>query len=467
MAGGAEHQQLIQRSLLRASIPATLGLLQLATTDGRSGVVLIALAVALFQVSVFHERIVDRWIDPVVRAATAAISVAASMLAFMFVLFGWLLHAVSRVDVLHRSRAAAAGWTRMPRPGRDDRSYLREEVSHRGRWRIRGLVLMVLVLVSYGIRWKIINDPSGRSIRYHQFAFPGEPWGRDAVNQSRTSHLERDGAVGWHLADHEDRYVNIEDSTRRSWAPPDPELTVWMFGGSAAFGIGQRDEHTIPSELARAAARDGIGIRVVNFGTPGYMVWQEASLLRIELSRRADPDLVVLYHGANDLLEVDRRAFEGAQPLDAPGSIFEDEDRRFRPAPKGPRVTDPAVIAAAEIRVLRTQTAAAQQTVDAAGVPLVTAWQPSLWSMPSTAWTPEMVDAAHTSIEHLKLMRDLEAVVVPALGPHLVDLRHSFHDAGRPTFFDVVHTNEAGARIVAEDLYAAVRSQLRELQRDD
>ena len=54
------------------------------------------------------------------------------------------------------------------------------------------------------------------------------------------------------------RYVNVEHGVRRSYEPPaggsGRPRQVYFFGGSAMFGLFQRDEHTIPSEFARLAA---------------------------------------------------------------------------------------------------------------------------------------------------------------------------------------------------------------------
>ena len=297
---------LIQRSLLRASIPWAFGILRLLATGGSSGYLLIAGGVVLFQVSAFNEAALDRAIHAVTRTIAKVISTVAAWLIFAFVLVGWLVHAVTRVDVLHRARAADKGWARLPAPGSEDRSFLHEEPSHRGRWRIRLLAFLLTVAVVSYASWTIISRPSSRAITYHAFAFRNEPWGHDAIRDFHRTHLERDGALGWRNADFTGRYINIDDTVRRSWTPAHPVLTVWVFGGSAAFGVGQRDEHTIPSDLARLAAADGIRIRVVNFATPAYVAWQEALQLRTELARRPDPDLVIVYHGANDLADIDR-----------------------------------------------------------------------------------------------------------------------------------------------------------------
>jgi hypothetical protein len=104
--------------------------------------------------------------------------------------------------------------------------------------------------------------------------------------------------------DHDGETITVTDGIRDTWAPDDlpadaPEL--WVFGGSSVWGEGQRDERTLPSELARAAATDGTPLRVVNLAERGSTTWQD--LLRFEqaLASRPAPAAAVFYGGVNDV----------------------------------------------------------------------------------------------------------------------------------------------------------------------
>ena len=106
------------------------------------------------------------------------------------------------------------------------------------------------------------------------------------------------------LVDVEGRYVNISGGKRATWkspGTPDDALTVWVYGGSTTFGLDQRDDHTIPSELARRAAEDGVYLNVVNRGVLGDMHWQEANRFAWDLTVEAAPDLVVFNDGVNEI----------------------------------------------------------------------------------------------------------------------------------------------------------------------
>lgn len=121
--------------------------------------------------------------------------------------------------------------------------------------------------------------------------------------------LQRQSFVEWpltgdHPVDFTSRYINIEDWARRTWEPATSAAdrpAVWFFGGSAMFGEGQRDHHTIASEVARLAAADGVPITAVNYGQRGWVHWQEMLLYEQELAQRPAPAVAVFMDGENDL----------------------------------------------------------------------------------------------------------------------------------------------------------------------
>ena len=99
--------------------------------------------------------------------------------------------------------------------------------------------------------------------------------------------------------------INVENGERSTWSPPPcrcPRLEVWMYGGSTTFGLGQRDDHTIPSELARRARADGIDLHVVNRGVIGDTHWAESLRFTWDSEVESKPDLVVFLDGYNELL---------------------------------------------------------------------------------------------------------------------------------------------------------------------
>ncbi|MFZ4432482.1 MAG: SGNH/GDSL hydrolase family protein [Microthrixaceae bacterium] len=99
-------------------------------------------------------------------------------------------------------------------------------------------------------------------------------------------------------------FVNLEGWSRRTYEPADLPAdapVVWMFGGSTTWGEGQRDEYTIASYLARIAEEEGTPIRVVNYGQRGWTHFQEMILFEQLLAANPPPDVAIFYDGANEI----------------------------------------------------------------------------------------------------------------------------------------------------------------------
>ncbi|MFN8027584.1 MAG: hypothetical protein U0W40_14865 [Acidimicrobiia bacterium] len=136
-----------------------------------------------------------------------------------------------------------------------------------------------------------------------QPAFRDAPWAQELLDEQATLPGVRDTYLGYRLDALTRRYTNVVDGARVSYQPATSgtPLTVWFFGGSALFGDGQRDDHTIPSEFARIAEEQGIPVEVRNYGRPGVAMWQELELYEQLVGAGQKPDLVVFYDGFNDL----------------------------------------------------------------------------------------------------------------------------------------------------------------------
>jgi hypothetical protein len=77
---------------------------------------------------------------------------------------------------------------------------------------------------------------------------------------------------------------------------------VFVFGGSAVWGFRIRDEHTIPSNLARGLATRGFDdVEVVNFGQLAYVNTQEVITLLLQLRQDSVPAVAVFLSGHNDV----------------------------------------------------------------------------------------------------------------------------------------------------------------------
>ena len=78
-------------------------------------------------------------------------------------------------------------------------------------------------------------------------------------------------------------------------------ITVFVFGGSAAWGYGARDNYTIPSQLSYRLNAQDPHYRVYNYAEPGYTFTQGLFYLITRLRDGARPNFVIFYDGFNDV----------------------------------------------------------------------------------------------------------------------------------------------------------------------
>jgi lysophospholipase L1-like esterase len=298
--------------------------------------------------------------------------------------------------------------------------------------------------------------------------------------------------------------MTIEGGERASLAPPasagDP-LVVWFFGGSAMYGFGQRDEHTIPSELVRRAGADGVALEVHNFGTPAYVNWQGTSLFAQLLTERDPPDVAVFYDGYNDismqlvdgpviepshvLARVQQERIESTPVVEqAPSSAdvrawwadhsatvnlyrrlqdrFDGDDEpevqlTEAEASAVPADVDPAVVEADTAELLGRGRAFAAALGEAHGVDVQFWFQPTLYTKGAVEGEEHLLErAANRSPAWEPVIDGLRA----GFPPEVVDLADSLDGWPDPLFWDTVHTNETGARLIAEAAWPALQASL-------
>jgi hypothetical protein len=271
------------------------------------------------------------------------------------------------------------------------------------------------------------------------------------------------------------RWLNVGAGVRRTWQPPAcdcPTVKIWMYGGSTTFGLNQRDEHTIASELAKVARADGLRLEVENHGQMGALHWIEAERFALELQGREQPDLVLFYDGVNDAwasqLLVIRETGDLPVPLDPTMvDVWNNHAGGFEvpKAPPGaellgyPKEEQPSAFEQARRIVVRWDRARlfSQRVADRHGVTARYAWQPSRYSRDLIADEPNGSGSQENG------SRFADQVMRDSLPDDVIDMVDVFDDNSDPLFTDDVHHNETGARIVAEALYRELEAELRRM----
>jgi hypothetical protein len=524
----------INRVLLRAGIAAAIAGILWALGHEQAAVVLLTVGTVATIASLRSPKVaaaIDRGTAAIQRWAGRALSVVllGAVELLVFIPAALVLRVVRHDPLaLGRDPEAPTFWRPTPRrPGHGPGAglyrrpfgyeYAKREGVGRGRLpllRVRAVLGLITLLVLADIAiGSAINafesDPaeqvSNLLVTTDVPAARGEPW-VGTLHHELSEVWDRkvyDPFLGWTTPDFAGRDVHVADGVRRSaqtvpvGARDVPE--VWFFGGSAMFGLFQRDAHTIPSDVARLAAADGVRVRVVNRGVMAYTNWQEVLLLEQLLTKGRVPDAVVFYDGFNEILG-QFRLF----PHDEPSQVGADDTAAaLRQAeveePLGDALHNAWANASAAHRVARAtglarplgyhrnivrgvwkgpQNDNAQQrgiyaaSIHRRGVELVRRladsygfqarffWQPSVYtkklrpgeeSLPGYLAADPAAWRAATQAARARLALDVH------------DLGTALDGVRGPVMYDFVHTNEVGARAVARRLYAELRPTLRRL----
>lgn len=150
----------------------------------------------------------------------------------------------------------------------------------------------------------------------------------DIQRDSLTLTYEVSSSGTWRFAATSTPTINLGPSGRQTWAPPaPPQLRIAFTGGSAAFGFGQRDEHTIASQLARDLYEAGASAEVRNLGVPGWTLRNAVADVEARLARGERFDVLILYGGFNETVSAGLGAPPGTSLFDR---LLTEELRRAR-----------------------------------------------------------------------------------------------------------------------------------------
>lgn len=361
------------------------------------------------------------------------------------------------------------------------------------------LVLAVALDWGVGAAWDRITDPTATveatdlvnadlpeptDPRRQAPAYRGDAWVERYFAEFESMTYTYVPFIGPRVESVHGRYINSAEGIRRSYAPQgvdgDEAVEIWFFGGSTTFGEGQRDLHTVPSEVVRLAEHEGVTIRAVNYGERGYTAFQEFLLLEQELASRPAPDLVVFFDGHN---EAGVRA-ENETPPDNQPAVFQQDvvAEAFDRAPAQPgqvAAPEPSIWAdyvatSVASKIWRLVGEAAAQPAGA---------QPGPVFDPATAdETRDVFSVYSRAVDLAGSVADRHGVVPeffwqPApddnnagplldlsalLPPTVHDIRDAFDGyADDAIFIDGGHTNELGAHLVAVAIWAELREALR------
>lgn len=416
-----------------------------------------------------------RFGDKVGQPTSVALAAVAMTPAVVVITIMWVAYRVTRFDPLGLA-VKRVGWEERidssnhpERPYSDARGPLVTPAGRRRRALAGGSVVLVALVTVAAVVTLPPAAPESAA-----FDHDGE-WAEVWTDQYAFNASPRfDATTVWRIDDFESEHVNQRDGRRVSWRAPECDcrrMTVWWFGGSAAWGFFQRDRDTIPSQLAQLAWDEGVALDVENFALPGFSAAQGVQLLGQLSVSEPLPDLVVFYDGANELFLQSFRNNRGRGSDESPASYAETQLDAFMRATTWPQrlwswrsggraIREPAhegnlgpsAVAGHAVERYVRQMRLAEGIAEQAGVPILFVWQPTMSAAPASAvdeWDPMAPPDAQWHRELVSAARD-------RLPPGVLDLSDRFDDLDRPVFPDFAHTNEVGSMVVAESLLGPV-----------
>lgn len=290
------------------------------------------------------------------------------------------------------------------------------------------------------------QEPTIVGLPFFPPAHDGEPFAEEMFAEQAQVPQITDAAGNVVGADFAGTYTNVEEQVRRTASVGSGGPTIWFFGGSTMFGTGQRDQHTIPSEIVRLAADAGTPLEAVNFGFPAYLARHQVAVMRQALAERPTPDLIVYFHGHNDLGASCRLLALGESP-GAEGNPL------LTTPPSEPVVdcrADPESTGEIVAGAIDESMAVARA---ATSVPILEFWQPAAATRSRGPADAALLDHLATTEDDLRAQAAPYRVAIGATDRTVVDLTDAMNAVDDPIYFDWAHTNELGARLVAEAMW--------------
>ena len=403
------------------------------------------------------------------------------LISLVAVLLPWAVQRLLWLDPLGVTRPRGSRWIpRRPEGANPSHPWVRDPALRRPHPFLRTRTVLFALVATFLFVVGTVRATTSIDMDYLDGspAYADAAWWPEYLDDM--SYLAEPGTVwnpyDWHKAhDVRTRYINVRDHERATWRPPAcdcPTVVLWLYGGSTTFGMGQRDEHTIASELSKEAYRHGIRLVVHNRGVPGDTHWEASRRFAWDVTQGPKPDLVAFYDGANDVGAANLRNSEGDawddQPVSLPLEGFRQTFGRsllqqlfeVRKHPDGaaplpdppPSYEGPEAVGGRAARDYERSRETTEAVADAQGIPATYFWQPVRSTRPFVAG--ENLDGPDT------FDRDLYEAARAGLDRDVVDLSDVFDRRHDPLFYDSVHHNERGAKIVAAAMYEHLRPQV-------
>ncbi len=356
--------------------------------------------------------------------------------------------------------------------------------------------VITLAIVETGLQVLcIIKNRVVIDVRMLLSTYKNEPWGNEYWREYKSAGYHYEPFVLWNADPFRGKWINIDRQGRRkTWRPPGanpPDLEeIYVLGGSAVWGIGARDDYTIPSNLSKVLNAENHKYLVTNYGIPGFTFLQEIIKLTLLLQNGQRPNFIVFYDGANDVYAsyqsgrmvdfLDYRDTQekiensplrqGTKYLIAKCRIVQAVEKtlafvglQYNYREGAARFTDPQLEALGKDIVENYKKSAIllKNLSEIYKFNYTLFWQPVIFMETSVVEDEIRLDPHCQDKNLAKLFKMVRGYLVNAAIPHWVDLSEALHQAPKPAYIDFCHLTEPGYKEVSAKMAASVKEQLK------
>ena len=376
-------------------------------------------------------------------------------------------------------------------------------------WNVAGLFVLLILFWEFGVTWL---RRLSRRMRYGKPLKPDERATADAYHGAEwtgpyfaeVSKIELTWApfVQWQQRPFHGTYITIDERKLRTTPGENSAgkdaIRVYCFGASTMFGVGAREDWTIPAILQRRLTEAEHRVSVTNCSQLGYNSSQELIELQQLLKQGDVPQIAVFYDGIAEIISAEWSGRAGAMlseevrraefnllranrrrdlVLAALVAAMPRTLRRLRewtglslrgpvPSTAGVTLRDEEIpaLARAVVDVYAANVRMARVLAIGYGFKALFFWQPVITT--KRIKSPDEQRWESSMLADIAARRRLFAAVLdeyrrhPDLkgAPDTADLSATFDDQAEPVYIDIAHLSEAGNVVIAEAMLPTIEA---------
>lgn len=267
----------------------------------------------------------------------------------------------------------------------------------------------------------------------------------------------------WRVGEFAGKSIRVDkDGLRATWNAKSltgRTVRIFVFGSSTTWGMGARDEYTIPSALSRELHDQKLNVEVTNFGQPGYVNTQDLITLIRELQKGNIPDIAVFYDGVNEI-NTALQSNEAGNPQIGPLTLLFKKNMGWPTA----KTAGSEQLWRSVVDVYRTNLEMIQTLAEHFHFRTAFFWQPAVYSKNQFVDPEEKIISSYDKPERAAFLQ-VNQLIKKSRKLHAMRAFHDISDVfvNRPEryFLDVYHLNEKGNEVIAKAMLPTLLRMIR------